>query len=136
MVFSSLTDIMDKELHLYLEMQKLHAEKKSILIKNDLKKLAEIDTKILENLESVKNLQEIIKKYSLEVPEEHREKLLKLGKEISILNRTNMELIKHQIIMADKKLMIIINACTEKTSGYSKYGKLKDMEMTTIIHDV
>ena len=69
---------------------------------------------------------------------EQQAKLNSLSSAISVLNLTNMKLIKHGMIITDKKLNIIIESCAPKGTVYSDKGKEdnQNMEMSTIIRDV
>lgn len=144
MDFNSLTDIMNEERALYKELRRLFDVKKSVLIKNDIKTLGAVDKKILTVLASIKNLpsresfsrlEEIYPSYRTELQTREKE-LLTLSKEISRLNRENLELIKHGIVLADKRLKTIIKAVTPKSTGYSKFGSTEPAIVSTIVQEV
>lgn len=144
MDFNSLTDIMNEERALYKELRRLFDVKKSVLIKNDIKTLGAVDKKILTVLASIKNLpsresfsrlEEIYPSHRTELQTREKE-LLTLSKEISRLNRENLELIKHGIVLADKRLKTIIKAVTPKSTGYSKFGDTEPAIVSTIVQEV
>ncbi len=160
-IFKNLTNILDKEIELYTEMRILYQRKREVLVKNDMEELSKVDAKIIENYETIKKTdilridaikmleedipnmsgliekaKELCPKYSVKLTEQ-QEKLNSISSAISVLNLTNMELIKHGMILADKKLNIIIDACAPKGNSYSKSGKeeTSNLEMSTIIQD-
>ncbi len=161
-IFKNLINILDQEISLYTEMRNLYTEKKEILVKNNILELSKIDTKIIENYESIKKIDLLrldgIKLLGEDVPsmtklielaekrcpkavsklKEQQAKLNSLSSAISVLNLTNMKLIKHGMIITDKKLNIIIESCAPKGTVYSDKGKEdnQNMEMSTIIRDV
>ena len=55
-IFKNLINILDQEISLYTEMRNLYTEKKEILVKNNILELSKIDTKIIENYESIKKI--------------------------------------------------------------------------------
>ena len=162
-IFKNLTSILDKEINLYTEMRNLYTEKREILIKNNILELTKIDTKIIENYEKIKKIdilrldaikmigedihsmsslieiaEERCPKFVIKLKEQQA-KLNNLSSSISILNLTNMKLIKHGMILTDKKLNIIVEACAPKGTSYNGKGQENDnnnLEMSTIIKDV
>lgn len=161
-IFKNLIGILDKEIKLYTEMRNLYTEKKEILIKNNILELSQIDTKILENYEAIKKIdilrldaikmlgedimsmsalieiaEERAPKFALKLKEQQA-KLNNLSSTISVLNLTTMKLLKHGMVITDKKLNIIIEACAPKGTSYNLKGVEddKNLEMSTIIKDV
>ena len=161
-IFKNLVEILDKEIKLYTEMRDLYTEKRAILVKNDIMSLSKVDTKIIENYENIKKIDllrldaikmlgedapsmtkliELSEKYCHKYSSKLREqqaKLNSISSAISVLNLTNIKLIKHGMTLADKSLGIIIDACAPKGTSYSQNGKeeTSNMEMSTIIKDV
>lgn len=161
-IFKNLVNILDDEIKLYTEMRNLYTEKKEVLIKNNILELTKIDTKIIENYEKIKkidilrldaikmigedinNMSSLIEAAEEKCPKfvlklkEQQAKLNSLSSAISLLNLTNMELIKHGMVITDKKLNIIIEACAPKGTSYNVKGQEDDnnLEMSTIIKDV
>ena len=159
--FKNIINILDKEIKLYTEMRNLYTEKREILVKNNILDLSKVDAKIIENYETIKkidaqrieaiktlgddipNMSELISrakelcpKYSLKLLEQ-QETLNSISSAISVLNLTNMKLIKHGMILTDKKLNIIIEACAPKGNSYTENGKeeTNTLEMSTIVRD-
>ena len=161
-IFKNLVEILDKEIKLYTEMRDLYTEKRAVLVKNDIMALSKVDTKIIENYENIKKVDllrlDAIKMLGEDIPcmtklielsekychkyssklREQQAKLNSISSAISVLNLTNIKLIKHGMTLADKTLGIIIDACAPKGTSYSQSGKEENsnMEMSTIIEDV
>ncbi len=161
-IFKNLVEILDKEIKLYTEMRNLYTEKREVLVKNDIMALSKVDTKIIENYENIKKVDllrlDAIKMLGEDVPsmtklielaektcrkytsklKEQQAKLNSLSSAISVLNLTNIKLIKHGMTITDKSLGIIIDACAPKGTSYSQNGKEEssNMEMSTIVTDV
>ena len=159
-IFKNLVETLDKEIKLYTEMRDLYTEKREVLVKNDIMALSKVDTKIIENYENIKKVDllrlDAIKMLGEDVPsmtklielaektcrkytsklKEQQAKLNSLSSAISVL--TNIKLIKHGMIVTDKSLGIIIDACAPKGTSYSQNGKEEssNMEMSTIVTDV
>jgi len=163
-ILKNLITILDNEIELYVQMKDHYVEKKHLLTENKILELSNIDTKIIENYETIKNLDlkrvNIIKLLEEDVPSmtklievcktghcdkriilkltEQKERLASLSSEITLLNITNMKLIRHGIIINDKQLGTIINAFAPKGNSYSGEGKQisSESKMSTIIEDV
>lgn len=161
-IFKNIINILDKEIKLYTEMRNLYTEKREILVKNNILELSVIDAKIIENYENIKkidaqrleeinslgedvpNMTELINKAKELCPKcslkliEQQEMLNSISSSISVLNLTNMKLIKHGMILTDKKLNILIEACAPKGNSYKGDGKEEtcNLEMSTIVTDV
>lgn len=161
-IFKNLINIIDNEIKLYTEMRNLYTDKKAALVKNDLDKLAVVDAKIIENYEGIKKIDALrldaIKILGEDAPsmsrlieiaeKRHPKSVVKLKEQqaqlevlssaISVLNLTTMKLIEHGMVLADKRLNIIVDACAPKGTSYTDKGseKAQDMGMSTIIRDV
>lgn len=161
-IFKNLINIIDNEIKLYTEMRNLYTDKKAALVKNDLDKLSIVDAKIIENYESTKKVDALrldaIKILGEDAPsmsrlieiaeercpkcvaklKEQQAQLEILSSAISVLNLTTMKLIEHGMVLADKRLSIIVDACAPKGTSYTDKGaeRSQDMEMSTIIRDV
>lgn len=161
-IFKNLIDILNREIKLYTEMRDLYTEKRAVLVKNDMDALTNVDTRIVENYETIKKVdvlrldairlisedatcmtdliniaQEKCPKFVSKLKEQQAT-LNSLSSSISVLNMTNISLIKHGMILTDKKLNIIIEACAPKGTSYSDKGteETQNMEVSTIIRDV
>jgi len=164
-ILKKLIAVLDNEIELYVQMRNYYVEKKQLLTTNKILELSNIDTLITENYEHIKKVDlvrvDTTKLLEEDVPSmtrlielcqekncdekiinkiiEQKEKLSALSSEITMLNVTNMKLIKHGMIVTDKQLGIIINACTPKGNSYSDKGQQLDSSETrisTIIKDV
>ena len=158
--FKNIINILDKEIKLYTEMRNLYTEKREILVKNNILELSQVDAKIIENYETIKktdaqrieaiktlgddipNMSELISrakelcpKYSLKLLEQ-QEALNSISSAISLLNLTNMKLIKHGMILTDKKLNIIIEACAPKGNSYTGNGKEETNTLADMLEEM
>lgn len=131
----------------YDKMADLYEEKKEALIKSDTDGLTLVDEKIIENYNTMvdlnnervrivqqtgadeMNISEIIEKAELKNSplvnkfKGYKVKISEVAKRIALLEQTNVELIKHGLEMSGKTLNIIISACAPQTGGYDKHGK-------------
>lgn len=131
----------------YSKMADLYEEKKEALIKMNPDALKLTDDLILEthsllvdlNNERLRivqqlgveemNISEIIEeaeKINSPLAEEFKNfkvKFNEVSKKITLLEQTNVELIKHGLTMSNKVLDIIIQACTPQSTGYDCHGK-------------
>lgn len=146
----------------YEKMTKLYEEKKDILIKREMDNLMKIDDKIIENLNLIKSLDkkrlELLSTKNIEnlsldemieeakkikspleqVFEAHKVKLRELSRELMLLETTNVELIKHGLVISEKVLNIITSALTPQNEGYDKKGKTvehNDLGISSIIEE-
>ena len=143
MDFNSLKDVMNKEKVLFNRLLTLFSAKKNILIKNDIENLVLVDKKIMATMEDIKNCPQrenfktLIEKYPENKAELqiYQEEFQQLHKQITLLNQTNMELIKHGIVLANKQLETIVHICTPKTNSYNKYGTMQTTTMSSIVQE-
>ena len=159
MDFHSLMDIMNKEIVLYADMRELFAAKKLIIIQNEVNKLSEIDSRIIEhvkrnekvNEERIKltggthlNITTLINLARKKAPqyicnlERYKEQFSTLSKEISELYKENLELLEYGISLTDKSVNIIIGVLSPKKTNYSKHGKesVSNVVLSTIVRVV
>jgi len=54
-ILKELTQILDSEISLYTQMRDYYVEKKHLLTTNQILELSNIDTKVIENYEYIKN---------------------------------------------------------------------------------
>ena len=144
MDFNSLIGLMDKEIALYKQLRQLYSAKRISLIKNDITTLQEIDSKIIEIIDYIKiimtkrltitgeNFPKIssLINYAKQMYPQYveklkiqREEIKILAKEITSLEKINIELIKHRIILTDNKLHLIIKLCQQDSGKYSSKGQ-------------
>ncbi len=158
MDFNSLIGLMDKEIALYKQLRQLYSAKKIILIKNDITNLQEVDSKIIKIVDFIKiiglkrlnitekkfpNISSLISYAKLKHPqyveklEQQRVEIKILAKEINALEKTNIELIKHGIILTDNKLNLIIKLCQSKTTNYSSKGQSEseNFVLSTVVQE-
>ena len=157
MDFNSLIGLMDKEIELYKQLRILYSDKKNSLIKNDIKSLKNIDNQILELISKIKicetkrlkiagdkfnNISALINYAKIESPEylnkleNQKIEINKLAKEISHLHKTNLDLVKHGLVLSDKTLQLIIKICREGNRNYSSSGFSKfNTPISTIIQE-
>ena len=158
-IFKNLIEILGKEIKLYTEMRNLYTKKREVLVSNNILDLSKIDAEIIENYESIKKIdvlrldaikllnedapsmsalieiaQKKCPKYVLKLTDQQNQ-LNNLSSSISLLNITNMKLIKHGMVLTDKKLNSLIECCAPKGSSYSDKGveSNKAIEVSTII---
>lgn len=154
--FKQLDAIINEDISALEDMLELYKQKKSALIKGDKDSLVLIDEKILEAVEQIKdlnrqrdiifvncnederNLSIIIEKArACESPladdlEAQKVKLNELSHQLSLLEHSNVELIKHGLIMSDKLLSIITSALMPQKDNYDKHGKNIDTSNISI----
>lgn len=157
-LFKNLIIVLDKEIKGFSELRDLFAEKREILKKAKPDDLGVLDNKIVvlnENLTKLnKTRVSIAKKLGEEdanmsryielaerlSPEfvdalkERKVKICNILPEIVLLNRQNVELLKHGIVISNKMLETIINAFAPQGSYYNGAGKTDthDVDMWTI----
>lgn len=131
----------------YEKMAELYDKKKEALIKSNTETLMLVDEKIIENYNTMvdlnnervrivqqtgaeeMNISEIIEKAeAVNSPlvskfNDYKVKISEVSKRIALLEQTNVELIKHGLEMSGKTLNIIITACAPQDGGYDKHGK-------------
>ena len=69
--------------------------------------------------------------------EEQKVKLCKILDDIRDIERKNVELLKHNLIMSDKLLDIIISAAMPQTDNYNMHGKNSkgELSISSIVED-
>lgn len=145
----------------YDELLEMYNEKKQALLKPDKDMLAYTDEKIIAHVKTLKDINErrenycknngieIVKMTDLielskkECPEleesfeEQKVKLCKILDDIRDIERKNVELLKHNLIMSDKLLDIIISAAMPQTDNYNMHGKNSkgELSISSIVED-
>jgi len=155
-------EIVDEEIIAYEAMEELYKIKQSFLVQGRSDALWEVDAKIVSRMENIKSLnlkRKEVAKYlgneDLTMTEAiekakasndvlanklqvQKTKLNILSKSIQLCESTNMELIKHGLIIVGKTLNIIMNAVLPQTSEYNKFGKNIDnnkVEISSIVEE-
>jgi len=140
-------EAVDEEIKSYEAMEELYKLKQAILVQGKSDFLWDVDAKIVDRMKTIKNLnsqrKEIVKYLGYEtlsmseaiekaqatndsIAENFKiqqKKLNILANSISLYERTNMDLIKHGLIMTGKTLNIIVNALLPQANQYNKEGK-------------
>ena len=161
-VFRNISNMLEETIEAYEEMLDLYKEKKQALLKPDKEMLRFVDEKILAHVNIIKQVNKkredyctendispskinnLIEVASKEYPEfekiyqEQKVKINEVAKELALVEKTNVELIKHGLIMSDKLLDIIISAAQPQTDNYDMYGKNADkseLSISSIVED-
>ena len=147
---NELREILNEEIVNYSEIKMLFEEKKKILTYEGVDKLVNIDMEITEKINSIKktavkrdylsselgikdfkisDLIEATRKNEKELCEQfqaQKEKLSELAEDILTLDKTNRELTKHGIKIANKTLQLIFDGINVKQGEYNSKGKSTD----------
>lgn len=146
--FNLLEEIIDKEITAYSQLHELCIIKQETLVKNKAKELIEIDSKIINKIQTIKplvqernklskkisneelNLSQIIEKTAKINPDlskkfaTKKEKINELLKEIKRTESINSNLIKHGIKLVEKTAQIIFSSIIPNSDKYNNQGKL------------
>ena len=160
--YQILIETLDKEYNAYTELKGLFEEKREILKKSKSDDLGVLDNKILALNNKIKefntkrkdisvqmtgkacNMSEFIEFAEQNAPEfvtqleERKVKICKLIPELTLLNKQNVELLKHGIIITNKMLETIIDAFAPQGSYYNESGKTdtRDIDLWTISEEI
>lgn len=146
----------------YEELLNLYKEKKQTLLKRDTTMLSFIDEKIVaqakylttmnqkredyckENDIAPIKITELIELAQKEEPEfteiyeKQKVKIREVADELALIEKTNVELIKHSLTMSDKLLDIIISAAVPQKDNYDQHGKnidTTDLSIGSIVEE-
>ena len=146
----------------YEELLELYIEKKEAILKPDKDMLASVDEKIISHVQTIKGLNEKREEYcklngietvkitelielaKREKPgfedelEKQKVKICEVADKIALIDRTNVELIRHNLTMSDKLLDIIISAAMPQKDNYDMHGKNVDkseLSISSIVED-
>jgi len=149
---NELEQIIDEEIQEYKEIEALYKDKREVLIQSRANDLKDIDEQILSRLERLKisakrkhsvskhfgketiSLSEIIEKtkaHNLQQAQRFLQKQEELGgieRSLSRLDKTNQALLKHGMVLVDKTMKIIVNACIPTQDNYNNKGKNQNQE--------
>lgn len=161
-LFKNLIIVLDKEIKAYTELRDLFAEKREILKRAKPDDLGVVDNKILAVNELLTKLnksrqkigeklgdpnanmsryialaEELLPDY-VEALEARKVKICKTFQELAQLNRQNVELLKHGLIISNKMLETIINSFAPQGSYYNGAGKTDthEVDMWTINEEI
>lgn len=154
--FINISKMIDDAIIAYEELLGLYKEKKQAILKQDTNMLAFVDEKIVAQAKYLTNMNsrreeycqeneiepvritELIELAQKEYPEmeeifeKQKVKLREVRDELALLDKTNVELIKHSLTMSDKLLDIIISAATPQKDNYDRHGKNVDTDALSI----
>ncbi len=156
--FHNLIEILDKEITAYEKLKELFQEKKETLKKSKPDDLGVLDNKILALNNKILKLNDTRKNLVVELSgedlnmsglialaereapnfaeplKERKVKICNNFDELALLNRQNVELLKHGIIISNKMLETIVNAFAPQGSFYNGAGKTDthDIDMWTV----
>lgn len=140
-------EAVDEEIKSYEEMEELYKLKQAILVQGRSDALWDVDAKIVDRINKIKSLDSNRKQISKYLGSENltmseaiakaqaandsiadnlkaqQVQLKILAKSISIHEKTNMDLIKHGLIMTGKTLNILVSAVLPQPTQYNKDGK-------------
>lgn len=140
-------EAIDEEIVAYEAMEQLYKLKQAVLVQCKSNALWEVDSKIVEKMENIRRLSSKRKEVAKYLGDENltisqvieraqnskdaiaeklkaqQVKLNVLSKSISLYERTNMDLIKHGLVMVEKTFDIIVNALLPKPNEYNNKGK-------------
>lgn len=155
-------ETVDEEIKSYEAMEELYKLKQAVLVQGKSDSLWDVDAKIVDRMKRIKELSskrkeiarylgsetlsmsEAIKKAQAsndtiaEKLQAQQTKLNILANSISLYERTNLDLIKHGLVMSEKKLNIIVNALLPQTTQYNKDGqsvKNEKIQLSSIVEE-
>ena len=136
----------DMEIEQYEAMDELYKLKQAVLVQGKSDDLWDVDAKIIEKAKVIKevtskrkeaakflgsdeiSISQVIdhaKKSNDEIAknlESQKTKLNILAQSLTLREKTNLDLIKHGLVMAEKTFNIIVNVVTPKSSEYDQNG--------------
>lgn len=145
--FRNISSMIEDAIIGYEELLNLYKEKKQALLKRDTTMLSFVDEKIVaqakylttmnkkredyckENDIAPVKITELIELAQREEPEfteiyeKQKVKIREVADELALIEKTNVELIKHSLTMSDKLLDIIISAAVPQKDNYDQHGK-------------
>lgn len=154
--FEKISNMIEMVIPAYEELLSFYKEKKQALLKQDTNMLAFVDEKIVAQVKYITNLNkkrenfckeheiepvkitELIELAQKEYPEfekvyeEQKVKIRNIADELALVERANVELLKHSLTMSDKLLDIIISAAGSQKDSYDQHGKNIEANKLTI----
>lgn len=154
--FEKISNMIEMVIPAYEELLSFYKEKKQALLKQDTNMLAFVDEKIVAQVKYITNLNkkredfckeneiepvkitELIELAQKEYPEyekvyeEQKVKIRNIADELALVERANVELLKHSLTMSDKLLDIIISAAGSQKDSYDQHGKNIEANKITI----
>ena len=156
-------EAVDEEILEYEKMEELYKLKQAILVQGKTDALWDVDAKIVDRMDSIKHaasqrkeaakyvcheectISEAIEKAKAsndriaENLQSQKTKLNLLTKSISLYEKTNLELLKHGLTIANKTIDMIVNIVSPQSSQYDNSGKNinnnKDTSISSVIEE-
>lgn len=160
--FENISKMIEQAISGYENLLELYTEKKQALLKPDKDMLCFVDEKIMSHVKFLTDINKEREKYCKEngietvkitelidlsateypelkeVYEKQKVKICEVADEIALIERTNVELLKHNLIMSDKMLDIIISAAMPQKDNYDRHGKnidTSELSISSIVED-
>lgn len=160
--FRNISSMIEDAITAYEELLNLYKEKKQALLKRDTTMLSFVDEKIVaqakylttmnkkredyckENDIAPVKITELIELAQQEEPEfteiyeKQKVKIREVADELALIEKTNVELIRHSLTMSDKLLDIIISAAVPQKDNYDQHGKnidTTDLSIGSIVEE-
>lgn len=161
--YRDISNMIEDAISAYEELLELYKEKKQALMTRNTDKLSVVDNNIISQVEIINKINNIRDNYCRnndvavpikitellemtaqenpdfhEVYEQQKVKIREVADEIALLSKTNVELLKHGLIMSDKMLDIIVSAAVPQTTNYNKQGKnieTSELSISSIVED-
>ena len=157
-----LENLIDKEIDGYKNIEKLYTDKKEILIKGKATDLYDVDAKIINTYKTISDLSEARKNVtkSLDIPtfsitdiinkikntdeqtakklEQKKAEVNELAKRIYKLEKINIELTKHGLLLTGKTIEAILKGVTTVNNEYNAKGQnITDdrLKMSSIVEE-
>ena len=160
--FKKLLNTLDNEISAYEDLKTLFEEKKELLKKAKSGDLIEVDNRIIAQNNLIVKLNDERKKFSMEHfnkdctmsqyiellgddNESGKEQLMlrkvkicNISDELVLLNKQNVELLKHGMTITGKMLDTIVDAFAPQGSNYNETGKTDthDLDMWTVNEEI
>ena len=157
-----LENLIDKEIDGYKNIEKLYTDKKEILIKGKATDLYDVDAKIINTYKTISDLSEARKTVtkSLDIPtfsitdiinkikntdeqtakklEQKKAEVNELAKRIYKLEKINIELTKHSLLLTGKTIEAMLKGVTTVNNEYNAKGQnITDdrLKMSSIVEE-
>lgn len=154
--FRNISNMIEDAISAYEDLLDLYKEKKQAILKQDTDMLGFVDDKIIAQAKFISGINEKREEFCKEndikpvkitelielaqkeqpefeeVYEKQKVKIREVADELALLDKTNVELIKHSLTMSDKLLDIIISAAVPQKDNYDKHGKNIDTDALSI----
>ena len=157
-----LENLIDKEIDGYKNIEKLYTDKKEILIKGKATDLYDVDAKIINTYKTINDLSEARKTVtkSLDIPtfsitdiinkikntdeqtakkfEQKKAEVNELAKRIYKLEKINIELTKHGLVLTGKTIEAMLKGVTTVNNEYNAKGQnITDdrLKMSSIVEE-